>query len=126
MDIDTAKTAAYYQSLTPEDLCSCNDCLHYRKHICRVYPQISSWLHSFGIDIEKPLETSPLGQNKQGYMEYCGCQYVAFGECEPDFCIHIGPVTLRKSASFPPTGISEPHFVLEFFPILLPADNDLL
>lgn len=126
MYIDTAKTGAYYQSMTLEDLCTCNECRHYRQHIRRVYPQICSWLYSFGIDIEKPLETSPLGQNAQGYMEYGGCQYVAFGKYEPDFCRQIGPVTFRKSASYPPAGISEPHFVLEFFPIQLPADNDLL
>ena len=126
MYIDTAKTAIFYQSLTPDDLCSCTDCKNFRRYIQSFYPELSDWLHALGIDIKKAAETSPLEMDKQGYMEYGGCQYIAFGSCQPDYRHQIGSVTIRKAESYPPTGISEPHFVLECFPVHLPADDDLI
>ena len=126
MYIDPIRTAAYYQALTSEDLCSCNYCQNFRRHIRTCYPGISLWLHSFGIEADKAMETSPLERDEQGYIEYCGCQYVAFGFCESDFQHQIGNVVFRKACSHPHTGITEPHFVLECFPIWLPADEDLL
>ena len=126
MYIDTDKTAAFYQALTLDDLCSCNYCRNLRRHIKDSYPALSGWFHSFGIDIEKATETTPLEKDEQGYMEYGGCQYVAFGACEMTYQHQVGSVTIRKANSYPSTGISEPHFVLECFPVRLPADDDLL
>ena len=126
MYIDTDKTAAFYQTLTLDDLCSCNDCRNFRRHIKNFYPTLSSWFHSFGIDIEKPMETTPLEKGELGFMEYGGCQYVAFGNCEMTYQHQVGSVTIRSANSYPSTEILEPHFVLECFPVRLPADDDLL
>lgn len=124
--MDTARTKAYYQSLSENDLCGCNYCRNFRRHIKASYPKLSRWFNSRGIDIEKAMETSPLEADDQGYIEYAGCQYVAFGSCEPDFEHRVENVTIRRALSYPDTGIPEPHFVLESFPIRLPADKDLL
>ena len=126
MNIDIKKTAAYYHTLKADDLCSCNYCRNFRKYIRTTYPETCLWLHSLGIEAEKAMETSPLERDEQGYIEYYGCQYVAFGSCESDFQHQIGNVLFRKACSHPQTGITEPHFVLECFPIRLPADKELL
>ena len=119
MYTDIDKNIAFYSSINPESLCSCQYCVTYRLMIRSSYPFLAAWLDSLGVDIEKPLETSPLEQNMQGQTEYCGCQYIMYGSCDDGFECRIADVTLRKSHSHPGTGVSDPHFVLEFFPIRL-------
>ena len=76
-------------------------------------------MDSFGIDIEKPFETSPLEPDENGLLEYCCCQYIVFGDCEPEYHHRIDNVEFRVAKSYPRTGIEQAHFVLEFFPIKL-------
>jgi hypothetical protein len=83
------------------------------------YPAVESYLASFGVDIEKPFETSPLEPDENDMLEYCGCQYIVFGNCPDTYRHKIGDVEFRVASSHPSTGIEEEHFVLEFFPIRL-------
>ncbi len=76
-------------------------------------------LDSWGIDIEKPLETSPLAPDENGMLEYCCCQYIVLGNCEPEYHYKIANIEFRVAKSYPGTGIEQEHFVLEFFPIKL-------
>lgn len=125
MNVQTTETFSYYQSLNSDQLCSCAYCRNYRRNIRTAYPAVAAWLDTLGVDIEKPLETSPLEPDDHGFLEYCGGQYILFGDCEDGFLYQIEDVEFRKAQSHPGTGIRKPHFVLEFFPIRLKADNDL-
>ena len=119
MTVDVSATKAYYQSITESSLCDCGYCRSYRLQIKSAFPEVSSYLDSLGVDIEKPFETSPLEPDENGMLEYCACQYVVFGNCEDDYCHRIGNVEFRKARSYPSTSIDRVHFVLEFFPVQL-------
>ena len=119
MDIDVSKTKTYYDSITEESLCDCAYCRSYRTQIKSAYPQVAVWLESMGADIEKTFETSPLEPDEKGMLDYCACQYIMLGCCEPEYIHKIGDVEIRVATSYPHTGIEDAHFVLEMFPIRL-------
>lgn len=119
MNVNISKTRAFYNSITNTSLCDCSYCSSYRLQVKSVFPEIAMYLDSFGIDIEKPLETSPLEPDENGMLEYCCCQYIVFGNCEPNYHHRIDNVEFRIATSYPNTGIQQEHFVLEFFPIKL-------
>ena len=85
----------------------------------RSVPDVTVYLGSLGIDIEKPFETSPLEPDENGMLEYCCCQYIALGNCEPEYHHRIADIEFRVAKFHPETGIGQAHFVLEFSPIKL-------
>ena len=119
MNVNITKTKEYYATITDSELCSCGYCRNYRLQIKSVLPDVTAYLGSFGIDIEKPFETSPLEPDENGMLEYCGCQYIVFGSCDPKYRHRIGDVEFRIATSYPSTGIEQEHFVLELFPVRL-------
>lgn len=119
MNVDVSATKDYYNYITDSALCDCGYCRNYKLQIKSVLPGGATYLESLGIDIEKPFETSPLEPDENGMLEYCGCQYIAFGNCEPEYHHIVGDVELRVATSYPGTGIEQEHFVIEFFPIRL-------
>ena len=119
MNVDVLATRDYYNSITDSTLCDCGYCRNYRLQIKSALPEITAYLGSFGIDIEKPFETSPLEPDENGTLEYCGCQYIVFGNCDPEYHHRIGDVEFRIATSYPSTGIEQEHFVIEFFPVQL-------
>ena len=126
MKVNVSKTKEYYDSISKDLLCDCGYCHSYRSQVKSIFPEVSEYLKSLGIDIEKPFETSPLEPDENGMLEYCGCQYVVFGVCESDYHHRIDNVEFRKATSYPRTGIEQEHFVLEFFPIKLKFDKGVL
>ncbi len=121
MDANIERNRAYYSQLSSNVLCDCAYCQNYYSQVKAAYPDASAYLQSLGIDMEKPFETSPL-EPENGNLTYCACQYIVFGSCEDEYHDKIGNVEFRKVASYPSTGISEPHFVLELAPITLKAN----
>ena len=119
MNVDIFKTVEYYQSITETSMCDCNYCRSYRLQVKSAYPNVSDYLDSFGIDIEKPFEISPLEPDENGMLEYCCCQYIALGKCCSEYQHKIGDVKFRIATSYPDTGIYREHFVIELFPIVL-------
>ena len=119
MNVDIAKTKSYYNSIAETSLCDCAYCRNYRLQIKKAFPKVAEYLYSFGIDIEKPFETSPLEPDENGMLEYCGCQYIAFGKCNPEYHHTVGDVEFRIAISYPSTGIEQEHFVIELFPVKL-------
>ena len=119
MDVDVSATRDYYNSIIDSALCNCGYCRNYRLQIKSALPEVTAYLDSLGIDIEKPFETSPLEPNENRMLEYCGCQYIAFGNCDPEYRHRIGDVKFRVATSYPSTGIEKEHFVLELFPVRL-------
>lgn len=71
--VDAEKTRQYYQAMGPGEPCSCNNCKNYYARVKAAY------LAGLGVEIEKPLETSPLEPGADGMMEYRACQYVVLG-----------------------------------------------
>lgn len=119
MNVDVSATEDYYNSITDSALCDCGYCRNYRLQIRDALPEVATYLESWGIDIEKPFETSPLEPDENGMLEYCGCQYIVFGSCDLDYHHRIGDVQFRIATSYPSTGIEQEHFVIEFFPVCL-------
>lgn len=125
MNLNISETKAYYDAIAPEALCDCAYCRNYRARIRTAYPKIAAWLDSIGINIEKPFETSPAEPDNRGMLEYCGCQYIVFGICEPDYHHRIDDIEIRVARSHPGTGLEREHFVLEFFPITLKFGKEM-
>jgi hypothetical protein len=127
MNANIERTRTYYKSLTPEDLCDCNYCKNYVQQIRAAYPEVADYLASLGVEIEKPLETSPFEPDENGILMYSP-DYVVFGTCPDTYRHQIGEVELSFSSSHPDTGIKEDHFVLTLGPIhlkmLLPLEHD--
>ena len=119
MNVNVTKTKEYYTTITDSKLCDCGYCRNYRLQIKSVLPGVATYLESLGIDIEKPFETSPLEPDENGMLEYCGCQYIAFGNCEPEYRHRIGDVEFCVATSYPSTCIEQKHFVIEMFPVRL-------
>jgi hypothetical protein len=121
MNVDMEKTRKYYDSIGQESLCDCNYCKNYYMQIKVDYPEVDLYLSSFGVDIEKPFETSPIEWEENGLLEYDFCQYIVFGSCPDTYSHRIGDVEFRVATDHPSTEIEEEHFVLEFSPICLKA-----
>ena len=119
MNIDIKKTKEYYNSISVNDLCDCNYCKNYYAQIKSIYPLVSDYLASMGVDIEKPFETSPLEIDENGILEYCACQYIVFGNCQTTFSHQIGNVEFHLATSYPSIDINDEFFVLEFYPVRL-------
>ncbi|MBO4937479.1 MAG: hypothetical protein J6C98_00555, partial [Oscillospiraceae bacterium] len=111
MNVDIANTKAYYNSITETSLCECAYCRNYRQQVKSAFPKVAEYLYSLGIDIEKPFETSPLEPDNNGMLEYCCCQYIAFGTCNTEYHYRIDNVEFRIATSYPSTGIEQEHFV---------------
>ena len=119
MNVNISGTRAFYNSITESSLCDCSYCRNYRLQIKSAVLNVAIYLESWGIDIEKPLETSPLEPDENGMLEYCCCQYIVLGNCEPEYHHKIANIEFRVAKSYPSTGIEQEHFVLEFSPIKL-------
>ena len=119
MNVDIIKTKEYYHSVDETSLCDCVYCRNYRSRVKSSFPKVAEYLSSLGIDIEKPFETSPLEPDENGMLEYCCCQYIVFGNCEPEYHYKIDNVEFHVATTYPSTGIEQEHFVLEIFPIQL-------
>ena len=70
INVDAEKTRQYYQAMGPGEPCSCNDCKNYCARVKAAYPAAAEYLAGLGVEIEKPLETSPLEPGADGMMEY--------------------------------------------------------
>lgn len=119
MNVNITKTKEYYNSIGDSELCDCDYCRNYRLQVKVAFPDVTVYLDSLGIDIEKPFETSPLEPDANGMLEYCCCQYIVFGNCESEYHHKIDSVKFRVATSYPSTGVEQEYFVIEFFPIRL-------
>jgi len=117
--MDPKRTKAYYEALTPDDICQCARCRNYMEQIRSSYPLVADSLQSMGVDIEKPFETMPLEPDGDGYIQYVGPQYVVLGSAENFRKTEIAGVCIDIAESHPPVDLSEAHFVVELYPIRL-------
>lgn len=79
MMVDAEKNAAVLSGHGAGEPCSCNNCKNYYARVKAAYPAAAEYLAGLGVEIEKPLETSPLEPGADGMMEYRACQYVVLG-----------------------------------------------
>lgn len=120
MRANSSATREFYRSVREEELCACGYCRSCRARIRAAYPDAAAYLDALGVDVEKPLETSPLEPDENGMLEYGCCQHIVFGSCEAGYRRRVGTVEVRAASSYPPTGVEQEHFVLDLFPIRLP------
>ena len=64
MNVDIAKTKAYYNSIIETSMCDCAYCRNYRLQVKSAFPKVAEYLYSLGIDIEKPLKPHHLNPMK--------------------------------------------------------------
>lgn len=117
--MDAKKTRAFYSKLSSQDICDCAYCQNYIRRVRAAYPAAADYLSHLGVDIEKPLETMPLEPDEAGKLEYAGPQYIVCGTPEGFAETRIGSVHVAIASSHPSTGLEEPHFVIELYPIRL-------
>lgn len=117
------KTRQYYAGLTDENICDCAYCQNYVHEIKAAYPDLSEYLASLGVDIEKPFETMPV-EPENGKMFYCGVQYIVLGTAEHFKDTLIDGVRVFVTDSHPMTNIKDDHFVIEVAPIYLKWDEE--
>lgn len=123
MQVDKDITRQYYDSIKPKDLCDCGYCINYYLKVKKEYKELAEYLNVFwGVDIEKPHETSPIVMHEKGYIEYL-VQYVLIGTKPNEYLNKIGDVTISLAEHYPSTNIEEEHFVLDLYPIRLKWDN---
>lgn len=117
MNIDIGKTKEYYNSLSSDMLCDCDYCKLYYVKSRKEFSELALWLDKYGVDIEKPFEVISLEPDDNGMLDYIGVQYIVFGNFKNDNSYYVGDFNIKIADSYPDTGISEEHFVLEVIPM---------
>ncbi|MBQ5443719.1 MAG: hypothetical protein IIU29_00915 [Erysipelotrichaceae bacterium] len=116
--MDIEKTKRYYDRLSDEDICDCVYCRNYVKEIRSTYQKLAAVLDDWGVDIQKPFETIPIGPAEE-IMYYAGAQYVIMGPSDDFKDTLIDDVRISVTDSHPMTEIDEDHFVIEISSICL-------
>ena len=117
--MDIEKTKAYYAEMTFADLCPCECCQYYARHIKAAYPQIAKYLAAYGVDIEKPLETMYVEEFDKGFIFYWTVQYVVIGDEEGFREMAFGDVSLYIEKLHPQAMVQENYFVVSLGPVTL-------
>lgn len=117
MDID--KTRAYYEAMDFCDLCQCEGCQYYARHIKEAFPQIAEYLQGIGVDIEKPFETMPVEETKKGYIYYIAVQYIIIGDADGFRETKIGDIRVEIDEFHPTAKLDEKYFVISIGPLTL-------
>ena len=117
MNIDIVKTKEYYNSLSSDMLCDCDYCKLYYVKSRKEFPKLALWLDKYGVDIEKPFEVISLEPYESGTLNYIGAQYTVFDNFTNDNSNYVEDFNIKIADSYPDTGISEEHFVLEVIPM---------
>lgn len=120
MNVNFEKNREYYSSpkSTP---CDCELCKNFYAKIKEAYPEVDKYLSSLCVDICKPFELVCFENEEKHEVEYIGCQYIVFGNCEKDFKKQIGDVKFEINTDGHPddSDIQGEHFVLDFGTITL-------
>ena len=117
MKIYIVKTREYYNLLSSGLLCDCDYCKLYYAKSRKEFLELALWLDKYGVDIEKPFEVISLEPDDNGMLDYIGVQYIVFGNFKNDNSYYVGDFNIKIADSYPDTGISEEHFVLEVIPM---------
>ena len=117
--MDTEATKIYYQRISDKDICDCSYCKNYIHDIRETYPELTSFLHTLGVDIEKPFELMPLEEDAEGYVDYIGEQYIVMGSTIGFEETSIDGARIRIADSHPATSNDDEHFVIEVSPVRL-------
>ena len=80
--MDIEKTKSYYANFTREHVCKCDYCQNLIDEIKGAYPEVSEYLSSLGVNIERPFEVFLPVETEDGYMDYYEVQYLIIGNSE--------------------------------------------
>lgn len=119
LNLDIRRTKLYYEQISNSDLCDCAYCQNYVREIKATYPEITEYLFSLGVDIEKPFEIMPLEPDESGYIEYISVQYIIYGDPNDFDKTVIESINVDITDVHPATQINESHFVIEIYPVRL-------
>ncbi len=117
--MDLEKTRAFYSRISSGDVCGCAYCQNY------VRRDQGGLSRSGGLPVppgrgrgKAPGDHAP-EPDETGQLEYAGPQYIVCGTPEGFTETQIGSVRIEIAASHPATGVEEPNFVIELYPIRL-------
>ncbi len=80
--MDIEKTRAYYINYSRKDTCQCEYCQNLIDEIRAAYPELSLFLDSIGVDIERPFEASLPYEYKKGIWIFPFVQYLVAGNTD--------------------------------------------
>lgn len=120
MKVDLLKNLEYYES--DKSLpCDCEVCKIFYDNVKNKYPKIVAYLKELNVDILRPFELIWFENEENKTIEYEGCQYIVFGQCEDDFKFQIDDIIFENNTYLHPSTkhIKEKYFVLDFGKIVL-------
>ena len=110
--MDIEKTKEYYSNLKREDTCDCDYCQNYIDEIKLAYPDVSEYLSTLGVDIERPFEVLFPLDPVNGYMDYYGVEYLIAGDSGGFEETQIGDITICKTDAHPAAVYEGEYFVI--------------
>ncbi len=123
--MDIAKTKEYYSDYGRKDVCTCAYCQNLVDEIKTAYPELTEFLASFGVNIERPFEAMlPYEINDETYFEYPGVQYLICGNSEDFVEKTIGDVDVFITTSHPTPTYKWEYFIIECFPVRVRIRSD--
>lgn len=114
------ETAAWYKEDTEQ--CECDYCTAFRKSFSHCYPATAKLLSFYGIDVNKPLDTSP-AEPEGNTITYDAVQYVLKGVCNTNKDYSVEGLTIHKADAYPTYKQAENTFVIGINGIRLPWEN---
>lgn len=122
--MDLEKTKIYYDEYSGDDACDCDYCQNYIDEIKNTYPELSDYLNSIGVDIEKPFEAMLPYKIDDETFEYPGVQYLICGNSEGFEGNKIENVDVFVTTSHPGATYKGEYFIIECYPIRLKIRSD--
>lgn len=122
--MDIGKTKQYYSKIKREELCSCIYCQNYIDEISSSYPEVSEYLMTLGVDIEKPFEVLLPLDPVDGYMKYILVQYLIVGTRDGFDETRIGNVDISFAEFHPDATYKGEHFIIDAGPFQIECRTD--
>lgn len=117
--MDIKRTRKYYEAMSFDDLCQCEGCQYYARHVRAALPQVAEYLNGMGVDIEKPFETMPIEEYAKGYIYYIAVQYIVIGDADGFRETKIGDINVEIDELHPAAKLDEKYFVISIGPVTL-------
>lgn len=118
------ETKKYYDNIKREDLCQCVYCQNLADEIKTAYPEVSDYLMTLGIDIEKPFEVFLPSEPAGGYMDYYGVQYLIAGDSTGFIETKIGDIEIYITDCHPSATHNGDYFVMQAGTFHIRANTD--
>ena len=122
--MDIEKTREYYRNYQRQNTCQCEYCQNLIDEIKGEYPELTFFLDSIGVDIERPFETSIPYEYKKGIWNFPYVQYLVVGNADGFREKTVNDITVSICANHPDATYKGEYFVIEFGPVYVKVRKD--